>query len=57
MYEYGNNKHVKCHEHNPYVNLKTSLATSAILISVMFGKIILILLMTFIKDTITGKIM
>ena len=28
MYEYGNNKHVKCHEHNPYVNLKTSLATS-----------------------------
>ena len=28
MYEYGNNKGVKCHEHNPYVNLKTSLATS-----------------------------
>ena len=28
MYEYGNKKHVKCHEHNPYVNLKTSLASS-----------------------------
>ena len=28
MYEYGNNKYVKCHQHNPYVNLKTSLATS-----------------------------
>ncbi len=28
FYEYGNNKTVKCHQHNPYVNLKTSLATS-----------------------------
>ena len=28
MYEYGNNKYVKCHQHNPYVSLKTSLATS-----------------------------
>lgn len=27
-FEYGNNKNVRCHEHNPYVNLKTSLATS-----------------------------
>ena len=27
-FEYGNNKHVRCHEHNPYVNLTTSLATS-----------------------------
>jgi len=28
FFEYGNNKRVKCHTHPPYLNLKTSLATS-----------------------------